>query len=93
VNRKQTFRKLDLFPSSGEEGRHLGKSNLVGIFPPHLTTETDPVSETSCFLVSRIPDDGKGKTPVILTIIRYYYFRIGRDVEGNIFLFVLRYSL
>jgi hypothetical protein len=27
--------------------------------PFHLRTETDPVSETSCFLVSRIPDDGK----------------------------------
>jgi hypothetical protein len=28
---------------------------------PHLSPEdeTDPVSETSCFLVSRIPDDGK----------------------------------
>jgi hypothetical protein len=35
--------------------------NWVGVFPPpHLRTETDPVSETSYFLVSRIPDDGKG---------------------------------
>jgi hypothetical protein len=25
----------------------------------HLRTETDPVSETFCFLVSRIPDDGQ----------------------------------
>jgi hypothetical protein len=34
----------------------------VGVlFPPpfYLRTEPDPVSETSCFLVSRIPDDGK----------------------------------
>jgi hypothetical protein len=30
----------------------------VGISTPHLRTETDPVSETFCFLVSRIPDDG-----------------------------------
>jgi hypothetical protein len=34
-------------------------SNWVGVFPRHLRTETDPVSETSPFLVSRIPDDGK----------------------------------
>jgi hypothetical protein len=27
----------------------------------HLKTETDPVSETLCFLVFRIPDDGKKK--------------------------------
>jgi hypothetical protein len=27
--------------------------------PPHLRTETDPVSETLCFLVFRIPDDGQ----------------------------------
>jgi hypothetical protein len=32
------------------------------------TTETDPVSETSCFLVPSIPHDGKSpKNPVILT--------------------------
>jgi hypothetical protein len=29
----------------------------------HLRMETDPVSETSCFLVSRIPDDGKVQKP------------------------------
>jgi hypothetical protein len=33
----------------------------------HDVSETDPGSETSCFLVSRIPDDGKvQKKPVIL---------------------------
>jgi hypothetical protein len=31
--------------------------NRVGISPPHLRTETDPVSETLCSLVFRIPDD------------------------------------
>jgi hypothetical protein len=32
----------------------------VGVPPsPHLRTETDTISETSCFLFSRIPDDGK----------------------------------
>jgi hypothetical protein len=30
--------------------------NRVGV-SPHLRTETDPVSETSCFLVRRTPDD------------------------------------
>jgi hypothetical protein len=36
-------------------------SNLkIEVFPPtHLRMETDPVSETLCFLVPRIPDDGK----------------------------------
>jgi hypothetical protein len=27
--------------------------------PLHLRTQTDPVSETSCFLDFRIPDDGE----------------------------------
>jgi hypothetical protein len=40
----QEFLKLDLFPSSG--------------LPLHPKTETDPVSGTMCFIVSRIPDDG-----------------------------------
>jgi hypothetical protein len=30
---------------------------------PHLRTETGPVSERSCFLVPRVPDDGKSKNP------------------------------
>jgi hypothetical protein len=29
------------------------------VFPPHLRTETDPVSETLWSLVPRIPDDGQ----------------------------------
>jgi hypothetical protein len=37
--------------------------NGIGVFPPHLRMETDSFSETSCFLVSRIPDDGKGPKP------------------------------
>jgi hypothetical protein len=47
--------------------------NWVGVlFPPfYMRTETDPVSETSCFLVSRIPDDGKvqkkNRNPVCYT--------------------------
>jgi hypothetical protein len=66
-----TFRKLDLFPSSDDGGgktpTQLGPlrlalskgPNWVGVFSSHLRTETDPVFETLCFLVSRIPDDGK----------------------------------
>jgi hypothetical protein len=68
-----TFRKLDLFSSSDEGGRrHLHswaqwlrlalskEPNWVGVYSHlHLRTETDPVSESSCFLFSRIPDDGK----------------------------------
>jgi hypothetical protein len=50
--------------------------NWVGVFPPpfHLRTERDPVSETSCFPVSRIADDGKSppeNKPVILCVIHH----------------------
>jgi hypothetical protein len=43
------------------------------LIPPfYLRTGTDPVSEKSCFLVSRIPDDGKvQKNPVILCVIHH----------------------
>jgi hypothetical protein len=38
--------------------------NWVGVFSPlHLRMETDPVSETSCFLFSSIPDDEKVQKP------------------------------
>jgi hypothetical protein len=38
----------------------LERANLNQSPPPfHLRTETNPVPEKSCFLVSRIPDDGK----------------------------------
>jgi hypothetical protein len=47
--------------------------NWVYVFPPpHLRTETDPVSETSCFLFSTIPDDGKNsQKPAILCVIHH----------------------
>jgi hypothetical protein len=35
----------------------------VGVLPPHLRTETDPVSETLCSLVFRIADDGQSAKP------------------------------
>jgi hypothetical protein len=69
-----TFRKLELFPSSGEGGAPTLQKNQKLSFPqampeqkkvnhwklfPRLKTETDPVSETLCFLVCRNPDDGQ----------------------------------
>jgi hypothetical protein len=33
--------------------------NRVCVSPSHLRTETDPVFETLCFLVFRIPDGGQ----------------------------------
>jgi hypothetical protein len=49
-DKNTTFRKLDLFPSSGEWLRlALSKGpNRVDV-SPHLRTAIDPVSETSCF--------------------------------------------
>jgi hypothetical protein len=67
-----TFRKLDLFPSSGEGGEKtptqlgpLERANLNHwaqlsrcLLPHlHLRTETDPVSETSCFLEYRTMEE------------------------------------
>jgi hypothetical protein len=37
--------------------------NRVCVSPCHLRTETDPVSETLCFLVFRIPDDRQVQKP------------------------------
>jgi hypothetical protein len=90
--RETTFRKLDLFPSSGAAGENtptpmgpLEKPNLnhwpnrVGFFSPlYLRNKTDPVSETSCFIVSRIPDGAKIQKPsssvksVYVVIFRRY---------------------
>jgi hypothetical protein len=36
---------------------------FLDVYPPRLRTETDPVSETLCSLVSRIPDDGQSPKP------------------------------
>jgi hypothetical protein len=58
------FQKLDLFPSSGEGGGPMVEvtlskgPNKVAV-SPHLRTETDPVSETLCFPVFRIPGNGQ----------------------------------
>jgi hypothetical protein len=54
-----------LFPLSDilENRKHdvsgTGFVSIFRSFTPDLRTETDPISETSCFLFSRIPDNGK----------------------------------
>jgi hypothetical protein len=51
--------------------------NRGGVSPSHLRMETDPVSETSCSLVSRIPDEGQSPQTqqfwVLYTIVRTLY--------------------
>jgi hypothetical protein len=49
--------------------------NKLRVFPPHMRTETEPVSETSCSLVFRIRDGGQGQKKnnkfwVLCTIVR-----------------------
>jgi hypothetical protein len=53
--RKHIFLKLDLFPSSGE---WRGTTYFVISPAPHLKKETVPVSETLCFHIFIIMDDG-----------------------------------
>jgi hypothetical protein len=52
VYNSQNYWVFGVFPSSGILKNR--KNNV---------SETDPVSETSCFLFSRIPDDGKSQNP------------------------------
>jgi hypothetical protein len=47
---KSSFQRLRLAFSMGP--------NRISVSFPHLRTETNPVFETLCFLVFRIPDDG-----------------------------------
>jgi hypothetical protein len=56
-----TIRKGELQGSVTNPRLALPKGpDKVGVFsPPHLRKETDPLSETLCSVVSRIPDDGK----------------------------------
>jgi hypothetical protein len=59
---ENTFRILDLFPSSGggrETPTQLGPLEELTLVTGQLRTERDPVSQTLCFLVFRIPDDGQ----------------------------------
>jgi hypothetical protein len=52
---------LSIIRYSGTRQHNVSETgpNRVGVSPSHLRTETDPVSETLYFLVSRIPDDGQ----------------------------------
>jgi hypothetical protein len=63
-----TFRKLDLFgPVVSKE------PNRIGVFP-HLRTETDAVSETSCFSLVCFLIPGrwrKSENPVSLKVIHH----------------------
>jgi hypothetical protein len=55
---------MDVFPSSGKGGKTstqvgpLERANL-NRSRTRLRTHTDPVSETLCFVVSRMPDEGQ----------------------------------
>jgi hypothetical protein len=48
-----TFQEMDLFPSSGKE------EDTYSVGPLRKRRERDPVSETPCFLFSRIQANGK----------------------------------
>jgi hypothetical protein len=58
--------------------------NRVGVSlpPPHLKTETDPVSETLCFLVFTIPDDAQILKILILYLIMeaVRYFEVSVNI-------------
>jgi hypothetical protein len=59
---------------SAKKKRKERRGPIECLLPPfHPRTETDPVSETSCFLVSRIPDEGKvqkkNSNSVLYTIV------------------------
>jgi hypothetical protein len=48
--------------------------NKIGVSSSHLKAETDPISETVCFLVFRIPDDGQSReTPVLLNLCLFIF--------------------
>jgi hypothetical protein len=67
VYNTQNYWVFGLCPRSGilENIKHeVSETGSVSVFrceskTPHLRTEKDAVSETSCFLFSTIPDDGK----------------------------------
>jgi hypothetical protein len=56
-------RKHDVSETVIEVGSVQGAQLSRCLTPLHLRTETDPDSETSCFLVPRIPDMGKVQKP------------------------------
>jgi hypothetical protein len=67
VYNTQNYRNFGLCPSSSilKNGEQSSVEvalfqglNRVSCLPLHLRTETDPVSETLCSLIFKIPDDG-----------------------------------
>jgi hypothetical protein len=56
--------------------------NRVGVSTSHLRTETDTVSETLCFLVTRIPDDGQSPNLYLLQKL-FGNFRGLNSAEGT----------
>jgi hypothetical protein len=61
--------QIEIWPTTfGLRKQYIKYSELLGFYTfssfgilenrQHDVSETDPVSETSCFLFSRIPDDG-----------------------------------
>jgi hypothetical protein len=59
ILKNTTFLKLYLLPSSGESRETPTLLGSIERAPSrHPKTERDPVSETLCFLVFGIPDDG-----------------------------------
>jgi hypothetical protein len=67
ILKNTTFRKLDLFPSSGEK---VVTQQSMCLSPPHLKTETDPVSEKLCSSEYRTMD--RVQNPVIPSILKLY---------------------
>jgi hypothetical protein len=59
VYHSQNYWVFGLFPSSGIVGTRKHDVSVAGSVSESSPTEIEPVSETSCFLVPRIPDDGK----------------------------------
>jgi hypothetical protein len=46
--------------------------NRIGVSLPHMRTETDPVAEPLCFIVSRIPDDGRSPNPPVILSVTHH---------------------
>jgi hypothetical protein len=53
------FPSSDILETRKHDVSETGSVSFLRCLPPPLRTETYPVSETSCFLVSRISDEGR----------------------------------
>jgi hypothetical protein len=59
--------------------------NWIGVFSPHLRTETDPASETSCIIFSKILDDGKIQKPSNSVCYTHRRYRFESNKKISIF--------